>query len=246
MAGRPKMLFAFNTPMTSAASDTSRMKGNMICVSCAVRAALSGANPGASSATSGCANKMPSRHSAPSTSTVKVATLSAKRHAARSPSRAMVFEKVVTNAVDSAPSANRSRSRFGMRKATVKASIAAPPNNAAQISSRASPSTRLLMIASPITPAALVFSRSVRASGAMTSSATSAGSGCLGGRDLELMKNRRPEKRDSLALPEAVARPARAVAVVPREHSRRTTGQFAALDCRHRATAHKHRAWAAR
>src|SRR5271154_3583046 len=113
----------------------------------------------------------------------------------------MVFEKVVTKAVDSAPSANKSRSRFGMRNATVKASIAAPPpNNAAQMSSRASPSTRLHMTASPITPAALVFNRSARESGAMTSSATSEGSGCLGGRDLELMKTRRRKKRHSLAL----------------------------------------------
>jgi hypothetical protein len=71
MAGLPKMLFAFSTPITSAASETSRMKGNMICVSSAVRFALTRSKPGASTATSWRENTMPSTHSAPSTSTVK-------------------------------------------------------------------------------------------------------------------------------------------------------------------------------
>ena len=47
IAGMPKTFFAFSIPMTSAASDTSRMKGNMIRVSWMVSAAFSGANPGA-------------------------------------------------------------------------------------------------------------------------------------------------------------------------------------------------------
>ena len=72
------------------------------------------------------------RTACPSTSTVSVATLFASRHAAASPSRAMVLLNVVTNAVDSAPSANRSRNRFGMRNAAVKSSMAAAPNSAAQ------------------------------------------------------------------------------------------------------------------
>ena len=125
---------------------------------------------------------------APSTSTVNVATLFARRQAARVALRAMVLLKVVTNAVDSAPSANRSRSRFGMRNAAVKASIAPPPpNSAAQTCSRASPSSRLHMTARPMIPAALVLRRSVRTSGAVTSSATTEGPDC--GFGLELMKN---------------------------------------------------------
>src|ERR1700678_3715859 len=76
----------------------------------------------------------------------------------------MVLVKVVTKAVDSAPSANRSRNRLGMRKATVKVSISAPPNSAPQIASRASPSRRLHSTASVMIPAALVFRRSVRVS----------------------------------------------------------------------------------
>src|SRR4029077_19246561 len=77
--------------------------------------------------------------------------------------RAMVLVNVVTNAVDSAPSANRSRNRFGMRNAAVNASMAPPPpNKAAQTCSRTSPSTRLHITARPMIPAALVFSRSVR------------------------------------------------------------------------------------
>ena len=42
MAGLPKMLFAFSMPMTSAARDTRRMKGNMMRVSSAVNRAFSG------------------------------------------------------------------------------------------------------------------------------------------------------------------------------------------------------------
>ena len=101
----------------------------------------------------------------------------------------MVLLKVVTKAVDSAPSANRSRSRFGMRNAAVKASIMPPPpNNAAQISSRARPSNRLHITARPMIPAALVFSRSVRRSGATESAATVEASDLELGLSLERMK----------------------------------------------------------
>src|SRR6266404_342282 len=163
IAGIPKTLFEFNIPMTKAAMDTMTMKGNMIRVSCAVRAAFSGPNPGANRPTSCDENTMPARHIDPRTTRVNVATLFASRHAASSPLRAMVLVNVVTNAVDSAPSANRSRSRFGMRNAAVNASIAPPPpNKAAQTCSRTSPSTRLPMTARPMIPAAFVFSRSVR------------------------------------------------------------------------------------
>ena len=46
IAGTPKTFFAFSIPMASAASETRRMKGNMIRVSRMVRAAFSGGNPG--------------------------------------------------------------------------------------------------------------------------------------------------------------------------------------------------------
>jgi hypothetical protein len=60
----------------------------------------------------------------------------------------------------------------------VKASIALPPpNNAAQICSRANPNSRLHITAKPMTPAALVFRRSVRWSCCVASGAVNIGSG---------------------------------------------------------------------
>src|SRR5712671_7796365 len=163
IAGIPKTLLEFNIPMTKAAMDTMTMNGNMIRVSSAVRAAFSGPNPGANNPTSCDENTMPATQIEPKTTRVNVATLFASRQAAASPLRAMVLLNVVTNAVDSAPSANRSRNRFGMRNAAVNASMAPPPpNKAAQTCSRTSPSTRLHITARPMIPAALVFSRSVR------------------------------------------------------------------------------------
>src|SRR5204863_325796 len=52
IAGMPNTLRAFNMPMTSAASDTSRMNGYMMRVRVTVSAALPGSKPGASAATS--------------------------------------------------------------------------------------------------------------------------------------------------------------------------------------------------
>ncbi len=98
MAGLPNTLFALSIPITNAASETSRMNGNMMRVSWAVKAALCGLNPGARTLTSWLENTMPAMHRAPSTSTVSVATLFASRHAAPSPWRAMVLLKVVTKA----------------------------------------------------------------------------------------------------------------------------------------------------
>ena len=75
IAGIPKTFFAFNIPMTSAASETSRMKGNMIRVSKMVSSALSGANPGARTVMSAGAKITPSTVSALMKTTVRVATL---------------------------------------------------------------------------------------------------------------------------------------------------------------------------
>ena len=46
IAGLPNTLFAFSIPITNAASETSKMNGNMIRVSSAVSAALSDRSPG--------------------------------------------------------------------------------------------------------------------------------------------------------------------------------------------------------
>src|SRR5882757_7143110 len=191
MAGMPKTPFAFSIPITKAAIDTSTMNGNMMRVSCAVRAAFCGSKPGANAPTSCAENTMPTTQIEPKTMSVSVATLFASRQAAASPLRAMVLLNVVTNAVDSAPSANRSRSRFGMRKAAVNASIAPPPpNNAAHTCSRTRPSTRLHITASPTMPAAFVFKRSVRTSGATVSAASGDVSGGYFGPLPELMSDR--------------------------------------------------------
>jgi len=164
-AGMPKILRAFSIPMTSAASDTMRMKGNMMRVSSTASAALAGLNPGANAATSCGENTMPAMQISDSTTAVSVATLFARRQAASWPPRATVLLKVVTKAVDRAPSANRSRSRLGMRKAAVKASISAPPpNSAAYTCSRTSPRIRLQSTARLTTPAARVLRRSARCS----------------------------------------------------------------------------------
>jgi hypothetical protein len=71
---------------------------------------------------------------------------------------AIFLENVVTNAVESAPSAKRSRSKFGVRKATVNASISLPPPKEPRKDLLADePSTRLHITAIPTMPAALVL-----------------------------------------------------------------------------------------
>ena len=60
-----------------------------------------------------------------------------------------------TNAAESAPSANRSRSRFGMRKATLKASVCNPaPRRAAKTCSRTRPSRRDTRVRADTSPVA--------------------------------------------------------------------------------------------
>src|SRR5207237_7684165 len=89
-----------------------------------------------------------------------VATLLASRQADSSPSVAIFPENVVTKAVERAPSANKSRKRFGSRKAIKKASRYFPaPNKPAKICSRISPRIRLDKIAIPTTPVARVLRR---------------------------------------------------------------------------------------
>src|SRR5262245_33525505 len=66
----------------------------------------------------------------------------------------MVREKVVTKAAERAPSAKRSRSRLGTRKAMMNASIAKPaPKKVAKTCSRTNPKILLPITAMPTIPA---------------------------------------------------------------------------------------------
>src|SRR5439155_18691830 len=161
MAGGPKTCLALSTPITNAASDTSNMNGHMIGVSKIVSAVLSGDQLHHVKRSTSCgANTMPSSVTMLMKTAVSVATLLARRHADSSPSTAIFFEKVVMNAVDSAPSANKSRSRFGNRNAIKNASRFFPaPKRPANTVSRINPSTRLDRIAMATTPAARVLPR---------------------------------------------------------------------------------------
>src|SRR3984893_4886408 len=107
------------------------------------------------------AKTMPSNVIALMKTAVRVATLLARLQADSSPSVAIFFENVVINAVESAPSAKRSRNMFGTRNAIRNASRFRPaPKRPANICSRMSPSTRLQRIATPTTPVARVLIRS--------------------------------------------------------------------------------------
>ena len=151
-------------PITSAASDTSRMKGNMIRVSTTVSSAFSAGKPGARMSMSTGAKTTPSSETALMKTSVSVATLLARSQAERSPSVAMRRENVVTNAVESAPSAKRSRNILGARNAVRNASMfRLAPNMAAKTTSRISPRTRLQRIATPTTPVARALIRWVPA-----------------------------------------------------------------------------------
>ena len=119
-AGRKKIRQAFSIPITRAASETSRMKGNMMRASPAARACSSGLKPLVMAAMICGENTMPRMVTSDMKTTARVITFRARAHPACSPSRSRVLENVVTNAVLSAPSANRSRSRFGARKAAMK------------------------------------------------------------------------------------------------------------------------------
>src|SRR6266480_3100453 len=92
--------------------------------------------------------------------TVRVAILFARRQAESSPSVAIFFENVVMNAVESAPSAKRSRNMLGTRNAIRKASRFFPaPKRAVKSTSRIRPRTRLDRIAMPTMPVARVLTR---------------------------------------------------------------------------------------
>src|SRR5947207_12918700 len=101
MAAGPQTCFALSIPITSAASDTSNMKGHMMRVSEIVSAVLSGDQlPHVKRSTSCGANTIPSSVTALMKTAVSVATLFARRHADSSPSTTIYVENVVMNRVD--------------------------------------------------------------------------------------------------------------------------------------------------
>ena len=110
--------------------------------------------PAASAFTSHGVVSQPTTHRPSSTSSSVDISWRPSFHASSSPRVWWTAVKVGTNAEDIAPSANRSRSRLGMRNATLKASVAKPaPNSTAITCSRASPSTRDSRVAAPTVPA---------------------------------------------------------------------------------------------
>src|SRR5438876_9883576 len=121
MAGGPKTCFAFNIPITSAASETSSMNGHIILVSQMVSSVLSGGQLHHVSRSTNCGAKtMPRSVTTPMKTAVSVATLLASRQADSSPSVALFPENVVLKAVERAPAANKSRNKFGNREAIKK------------------------------------------------------------------------------------------------------------------------------
>ena len=103
---------------------------------------------------------IPSTVSALMKTSVRVATLLARRQAEASPSVAMRREKVVTKAVESAPSAKRSRNMFGARNAVRNASmLREAPKSDAKTTSRSKPRRREHKMAMPTTPVARVLTR---------------------------------------------------------------------------------------
>ncbi len=131
------------------------MKGNMICASFTVNGIFHGsssAQPPASSRIMTGAMSTPSSAMPLINTVAKLRIRCASSHADLSPSVFIFCENTVTNAVLNAPSANRSRSMFGVRKATMKQSRTLSLKSAAKIMSRISPSTRLHMMASATMP----------------------------------------------------------------------------------------------
>ncbi len=140
-AGSAKRRQVFRMPADSATSDMNRMYGNIQRV--IVAASSNSARPEPTSHTSSGAPTTPATQVASSVQPSTVATASTSLRVAASPSRARTSARIGTKACENAPSANSRRSRFGMRKATLNASVAALAPKAAAIScSRTSPVMR--------------------------------------------------------------------------------------------------------
>ncbi len=151
-AGMKNTFFELSIPITNAVTETMAMKGYITCASQVPRILASSESPGVSS------RKIHGASTTPATATMlmkqieSVTIFRPSAQAASSPSFFIVFENVVTKAVESAPSAKRSRSMFGVRNAAVKMPAKAVPKSPFNSWSRTSPSTRLQRIAIETTP----------------------------------------------------------------------------------------------
>ena len=154
--GMKKRRSEFSIPIIATATATVVRNGAMTRVSCVVSSSLPGtsANSEAMSAVIGPANTMARRDSVPVMTSSALMTRLPSRQACSRPRVSMVRVNAGTNAAVIAPSAKRSRSRLGMRKATLNASIAAlAPKKYARTVSRTTPSTRLAIVARLMRPA---------------------------------------------------------------------------------------------
>ena len=117
---------------------------------------LSGFKPLAITHTSAGAPITPITQVMSSTSESRLATWSIMRLVAASPSVCLLAASTGTKAWLNAPSANRRRSKFGMRKATLKASVSAPaPKAEAMSCSRTRPVMRDTSVSNEMVEAAL-------------------------------------------------------------------------------------------
>ncbi len=159
-AGMKNRCSAFSMPISATATATVVRKGSMMRVSRVVSASLPGtatkSSPDAIALVIGPANRMPSITRTPVTTSRALMTRLPRRHAASRPRVASRRVNVGTKAALIAPSAKRSRTRLGMRNATLNASIAGPPlapKSSAITVSRATPSNRLVSVAMLTRPA---------------------------------------------------------------------------------------------
>ena len=144
-AGMANRFHVLSTPAASATSDMKPMYGNITRV---ITTAESNAlSPEAIIHTSTGAATMPASVVSTSAQKSTVATASIRSRVGPSPSAARLEARMGTKACENAPSANSRRSRFGMRKATLNASVSAlTPKLDATISSRPSPVTREMRV----------------------------------------------------------------------------------------------------
>ena len=124
-----KTRLEFSIPMTKAVIETTAMKGYMICASQVHRTLADSSHPGFNR------RMIHGASATPATATMlmkhkdSVSILRPKIHAASSFSVFILRENVVTKAVDSAPSANKSRSMFGVANARLKMPVKADPKS---------------------------------------------------------------------------------------------------------------------
>ncbi len=120
MAGTKNRRRALSIPIQTADRLTRTSSGIIQRVRRTVRATLAASPPKSAeiASTTWGANTPPSRDKAPVTTSTPPRTRLPRAWAPAAPSRSRRAVKVGTNALDRAPSANRSRNRLGIRKAT--------------------------------------------------------------------------------------------------------------------------------